>query len=81
MNLEITPKRDIVFKKIFGSKGNEGILKDFLESILEMKIKSLSLDLATELLPTYESGKESRVDVRTELENGIQVNVEMRATV
>ena len=27
INLDITPKNDIVFKKIFGSKGNEGILK------------------------------------------------------
>ena len=29
----ITPQNDIIFKKIFGTKGNEGILKDFLESI------------------------------------------------
>lgn len=29
----ITPKHNLVFKRIFGEKGNEGILKDFLESI------------------------------------------------
>ena len=36
INLDITPKKDIVFKRLFGSKGNEEILKDFLESILEL---------------------------------------------
>ena len=27
----ITPKNDIIFKRIFGHKGNEEILKDLLE--------------------------------------------------
>ncbi len=27
INADITPKNDIVFKRIFGSKGNENILK------------------------------------------------------
>ena len=78
INLDITPKRDIVFKRIFGSKGNEGILKDFLESILEMKIDSLTLDLNTELLPEFYEGKQSRVDVRTRLSDGTEVNIEMQ---
>lgn len=77
-NITITPKKDIVFKKIFGSRGNEGILKDFLESILDIEIKSVSLDLATELLPDFENGKEARIDVRTSLHDGTQVNVEMQ---
>ena len=47
---KITPKNDIIFKKIFGSKGNEGILKDFLEGILETQIESVKLGLETELL-------------------------------
>ena len=78
MKIEITPKRDIVFKRIFGTKGSEGILKDFLESILEMKIQSVSLDLATEILPEFETGKKTRIDVRTNLNDGTQVNVEMQ---
>ena len=36
-NSEKKKKKDIVFKRIFGSKGNEAILKDFLESILDKK--------------------------------------------
>ena len=39
----LTPKNDLIFKKIFGSKGSEGILKSFLESILEIKIKEVKL--------------------------------------
>lgn len=39
----LTPKNDIIFKKLFGKKGNERIVKDFLEAILERKIKSVEL--------------------------------------
>ena len=41
--LELSPKNDLIFKKIFGSKGSEGILKSFLESILEIKIQEVKL--------------------------------------
>ena len=75
---QLTPKNDIVFKRIFGTKGNEGILKDFLESILDIEIESLELDLNTELLPEFLEGKKSRVDVRTRLSDGTEVNIEMQ---
>ena len=39
--LEKSKKNDIAFKRIFGSKGNEEILKDFLEYVLERKIKNI----------------------------------------
>ena len=80
-NIDITPKKDIVFKKIFGSKGNEGILKDFLESILDLKINSLMLDVGAELLPDFSDGKLSRVDVRATLSDGSEVNVEMQSDI
>ena len=78
---KITPKNDIVFKKIFGTKGNEGILKDFLEAILDIEIDSLTLDLNTEFLPEFLDGKKSRVDVRTRLADGSDVNIEMQVDV
>ena len=34
---KITPKNDIIFKKIFGSKGNEEILKDFFRKYTRYK--------------------------------------------
>ena len=74
----ITPKNDIIFKRIFGHKGNEEILKDLLEGILEIKIKNVKLDLATEMLPDFYRGKSSRLDVRSELEDGTIVNVEIQ---
>ena len=77
--LEITPKIDMVFKRIFGSPKNKDILKDFLESILEIEIKDVNLDLATEFMPDYREGKISRIDVRAELEDGTQVNVEVQS--
>ena len=80
-NVSITPKRDLVFKRLFGSKGNEDILKDFLESILDVKIESLGLDLATELLPDFYDGKTSRIDVRAKLSDGTEVNIEAQSNV
>lgn len=77
-NLDITPKNDIVFQTIFGSVGNEEILKDFLESILDVKIDSLTLDLNRSLLPEFYDGKQSRVDVRSRLSDGTEVNIEMQ---
>lgn len=78
---QLTPKNDIVFKRIFGTKGNEKILKDFLEAILDIEIESLDLDLNTELLPDFSDGKKSIVDVRTRLSDGTEVNIEMQVNV
>ena len=74
----ITPKNDLVFKKIFGSKGNEGILKSLLESILDIQIESLVVDLGTELLPDFCGGKLSRLDVKAKLNDGTIVNIEVQ---
>ena len=35
---------DLVFQRIFGKVGNERITKNFLEKILGIKIKKISLD-------------------------------------
>lgn len=40
---ELTPKNNIIFKKIFGSKGNEDILKDLISAILEEDIKEVEI--------------------------------------
>ena len=74
----IPPKNDVVFKRLFGMKGNEEILKDFLESILGMKIESLELDVSKEFEADFYDGKKSIVDVRATLSNGIEINVEMQ---
>ena len=78
MKEPVTPKRDLVFKKIFGEKGHEKITKDFLEAILDIEIEDLTLDLSTNLYPEQLKGKECQVDVRVRLKDGTQVNVEMQ---
>ena len=75
----ITPKNDIVFKRIFGKRGNEEILKSFLESILDVKITDLTLDHNTEILPEIATGKLSRVDVLARLGDGTLVDIEIQS--
>lgn len=75
---KITPKNDVVFKRIFGKKGNESILKDFLESILEIEIESLTVDLGTEFIPEFYGEKLSRLDVVANLADGTIVNIEIQ---
>ena len=65
----ITPKNDRVFKRLFGNVGSEEILKDFLESILDISIKTVKLGLNTELIADNYDGKDSVLDVRAVLDN------------
>ena len=51
------------------------------EAILDIEIESLELDLNTELLPDFMAGKKSRVDVRTRLADGTDVNIEMQVNI
>ena len=45
---ELTPKNDIIFKRLFGKKGNEEIVKDFLEAVLDIKIESVEIEADNE---------------------------------
>lgn len=46
---EFTPRTDIIFKNIFGKECNESVLEDFLEGILEEKVKIIKLQKSSEL--------------------------------
>lgn len=74
----VVPTKDVVFKRIFGDKGREEILKSFLESILEIKIDSLELGFAQELLGKTYKSKRSVLDVRAKLSDGTKVNIEIQ---
>ena len=76
---DLTPKNDVIFKRIFGKKGNEEILKSFLESMLDVKITDLTLDHNTEILPETVTGKLARVDVLTRLSDGTLVDIEIQS--
>ena len=70
----MTPKNDIIFKKLFGTVGREKMVKDFLEAILNIKIKSVELGKETILLPVdTKIGKEFKPGVYV-LDKGSRVN-------
>ena len=54
----MTPKRDFIFKKLFGTIGKERLVKDFLEAILDIKIKFLVLGQETTMLLERKIGKQ-----------------------
>ena len=75
---EITPKQDIVFKRLFGSVGSENILRGLLEAILDIKIERVALNLNKELVKKYIRAKKNVLDVLAKLEDGTLINIEMQ---
>ena len=75
---KVEPTRDLVFKRIFGKVGNEEILKEFLEAILETKIDKVELDLDKDMEPEYKEEKESILDVRAKINGNTNINIEMQ---
>ena len=75
---EITPKEDIVFKRLFGSVGSENILRGLLEAILDIKIERVELNLNKELIKKYVKAKKNILDVLARLEDGTLINIEMQ---
>ena len=76
--VQLTPKNDIIFKRIFGNKGNEVILKDFLSSIIEEPIKEIEVEKDSKLEKEELNDKVGILDIKAKLDNGTQVNVEMQ---
>ena len=79
---KIDPKEDSVFKRLFGSVGSEKILKGLLESILDIKINSVELNLKQEFFSQdVKDGRKAVLDVIAKLEDQTQINVEMQTDV
>ena len=69
---------DYIFKKIFTKKGNESILKDLLNSILEIKIKEIEVMADTNLEKEIETNKLGILDIKAVLDNEIIINIEIQ---
>lgn len=69
---------DYVFRKIFGSVGNEEITSDLIEKILDKKYNKIDLSKNPELLPETIEGKGSILDVTIEVEGKENINIEMQ---
>ena len=68
---------DYVFKRIFTKEGNESLLKDFLEAILEIKIESLEIQNA-ELPKDTKDSKLGVLDIKVQINEDSVVDVEMQ---
>lgn len=75
---EVTPKKDFFFKRIFGTEGNEEILKDLLEAILDLNIESLKLGQETIMPSERYKEKGGILDIRATLFDGTKINLEMQ---
>lgn len=75
---ELKVTNDYIFKKIFGKKGNESILKDFLSAILQIEIKSIEVITDANLEKELESNKLGILDIEAKLDENTIVNIEMQ---
>ena len=72
-------KNDYIFKRIFGYSGNEDITKNLITAIVEdIKITNIVLDLNTITPQDLKDDKFGVLDIRAEINNSIQTNIEMQ---
>ena len=61
-NLELLPLTDdYIYKRVFAYKGNESVLKDFLEALLKIEIKGIKIT-NPEIIP-YEKGEKRVIKI------------------
>ena len=68
---------DYAFKRVFGRNGNEAILKDFLEAILDIEIKDIIIQ-NPEIPKNMRDSKIGILDVRAEINGKEIIEVEMQ---
>ena len=77
---KVTPKLDLVFKKIFGDVRNTDILTDFLATVLEInpsEITEVEI-LDNEVVPDILISKFSRLDLKITINRTASVNIEIQ---
>ena len=68
---------DYVFKRIFGQEENKEALKDFLESILKIKISNVEIN-NPEIPKNFYDSKYGMLDLKVTVDERIIINVEMQ---
>ena len=74
----LNPKLDYVFKRIFGSAGNEKITKSFLEAITKENITDIKLDCNPITEKDLFDDKIGILDIKAKINNNINCNIEMQ---
>lgn len=77
---EISLRNDDVFKIALGKNENVHLLKDFLQSILKIKITNIMVKTEVTLDKTTTNNKGNRLDVLAEIDNKEQINVEIQTS-
>ena len=73
--LDLTPKNNFIFKKIFATPGNESILEDLLSAILNENINSVKLVQGeSEHLGSHLKSRTFRFDIKIILPDG-RINI------
>ena len=75
---ELKLTNDFVFKKVFGKKGNESILKSLLEAVLKIKITWIKVQTEVELERIMEEDKLGILDIIAVIDDNITVDIEMQ---
>jgi len=75
----INPKIDLVFKKLFGSAGNQDLLISLINSMLPANEKLQTITLLNPYnLPDYLEGKMTILDIKAQDEKGKMYDIEMQ---
>ena len=69
---------DYLFKRIFAKKGNESILKDLLNAILQIEIKSIEVMADSNLEKEIESNKLGILDIKAKIDNDTIIDIEIQ---
>ena len=77
-NFELLPLTDdYIFKRVFAYKGNESVLKDFLEALLKIEIKGIKIT-NPEIIPYEKGEKRGLLDIKAEINDGTMIDVELQ---
>ena len=66
---------DFIFKKVFGKKGNESILKNLLEAILKIKIEKIEIQPEVKLEKDLIDDKTGVLDVKAIIDEKIAIDI------
>lgn len=81
MTNRVNLRVDFAFKQLFGTKGNEDILVEFLNAVLQKSLRSPITSLFLDdphLHKEYKEDKLAIMDVRATLGTGEHVNIEVQ---
>ena len=77
-NEYLKPTNDYVFKKIFGTRGNESITRNFIEKVTGVRYEDIYLEDTTILGSDLIDGKTGVLDVRVTANKNNDIDIEMQ---